>query len=258
MNENDDEGPGQSARSSPPAPLGDTFPEFIDYARKRRRLGPRQAAMPEGATARPITPRQLGVASGAVLFIIGIVLLVRLADPSTRTRQVPSWVKSHKQKLSALTKLPKPQTIGQVPEAWGVVRLGMRKEELEPARLVSYQAPDAWADLAYVPDPDQPDAFFGLSFYQGRIYKISLRIGEDSTVVAAPFVAEGAVAYGAHSGYEYLTPGHTHVVTIFQTQSRALKIDAVKHPEGLYLSEVILVDLDQGALRERDRITSGR
>ena len=149
---------------------------------------------------------------------------------------------------------------GQVPDSWGSLRLGMRLAQINPFQVVEYTGPDRWADQIYTPEQGKPETFLGLSFYQDRLYKISLRLGTESTIGAGQFIGMGPVAYGPARGYEYVLGEAVHVVTVFQTESRALKLDTIRgdpKEEGM-LYEVVLVGLDVGAAREADRARRAR
>lgn len=248
MSESDDEGPGGD---KPQGPLGDTFGEFVTYARNRRKKGPRQAppARP-GRQRSETTVRQAKFAAVTVVCFFVIFLVVRAlvgpaagpaAGPGTRVR-VSTWID-----------LPRPSKMGEVPDGWGKLKLGMRLQDLPATQRAPHAGGDMFADMTFVPDPAQPDAWFGLSFYKERLYRVAVRYGETSKLEAGPYLELAGIAYGRHRGYEYPTQSARHVVTIFQTETRALKFDSVKTPEEISLSEVVLVDLEQGAARELAR-----
>jgi hypothetical protein len=254
----DDREPAVSGEETPTSPeLGNTYSEFISYAAKRRTKVSR-ARQPSAPVAPKVVSwqwdhRQLIVVGVALAFFLGVILLVFGIGSGVGKSLPPEWVQLHKQRLSAWMNLPKPQQLGQVPDTWIELKLGTKRGEISMDRLVKYDSPAGWADVAFVPDLSKPEAFFGLSFHQDRLYKIAVRLGEDSMVATAPYAASGTVAYGPPRGYEYLTAGGTHIVTIFQTGSRALKLDSVRRNEELYLCEVTLVDLEVGTARELER-----
>lgn len=250
-----DEHEGDGPERPAPGKLSETFPEFIRYARQRQKKAKAPATAPAPPPSPPrqeITVRQAVLASGTVILLFALVFLWR-SGTGTRKKEVPPWVVKAKAKASAWIDLPRPQTMGAVPDAWAGLRLGMPLGAVDETRRSPYKEQDRWADWIYHPDSSRPDAFFGLSFHKGQLYKIAVRFGEDSSITAGQFLSAGRVAYGAPRGYEYLTPGQNHAVTIFQTDSRALKLDSVKAPEDVYLCEVVLVDLDVGAARELAR-----
>ena len=244
----------------PTGPLGDTFPEFIRYARNRQKKGPRQVprTTPPGQSPggkapppqrSPATVRQALIASGAVACFFLVWLGYRWLAPTTH---VPTGESVHV-KASEWIDLPRPAKMGEVPDSWGALHLGMRVVDLDRSRATAYLERDRWADFVYRPDPKRSDAFFGLSFFHERLYRIAVRYGEDSPFAAGLTLGTAGVAYGPHRGYEYASVGHAHVMTIFQTETRALKLDVVKAEESAALSEVVLVDLEAGAARELSR-----
>lgn len=233
--------------------MGETYPEFLSYAKKRRQQGPRSAAgqTPPQETRRWTSRRNLLIASILLLFAVVLGLIFTIG-PERRPTAPPSWVSRHRQRVSRWINLPKPQVMGQVPDSWSALKLGMRRQELDPIQLVGYDSPDRWADVLFVPDSSHPDTFFGLSFHKDHLYKIAVRIGEESSIPASSYVATGSAAYGPARSYEYLQAGSSHMVLVFQapTGSRALKLDAVRRADDLYLSEVVLIDLDSASARE--------
>jgi hypothetical protein len=190
----------------------------------------------------------------AVLFFFGGMLLYRLLDSRGQRAPPPGWTTMPRQRGSRWIDLPRPATMGQVPEAWGSLRIGMKRNEIDAAHLIPHPGTDRWADAVYAPDPARPQTYLGLAFYRDQLYRISLLLGEDSGVPAAMYVSAGQAAYGPARGYEYMTPGRSHAVTIFQTESRALKLDSVKLAAETLLYEVTLVDLDRGAARELEQM----
>ena len=248
MTDSNDEGPGDKKSG----PLRETFPEFIRYARDRQKKSQRQTPPPppRPRARSPATVRQALKASAAVVsFLIVWVALRALTGPWGH-KPTLATVKVH---TSVWIDLPRPPKFGEVPDGWGALRLGMKMTEVPEGKRAAYTSPDHWADSIYTPDPAKADAFLGLSFYNDRLYKLGLRLGEDSPYPAGLFLVPAGVAYGHHRGYEYPTIAHPHVVTIFQTGTLALKLDCVKRDEDTFLSEVTLVDLEAGAARELAR-----
>ncbi len=139
----------------------------------------------------------------------------------------------------------------------GAAKLGMRLQDVPAAQRVPYSG-DTFADEVFTPDPAKPEAWFGLSFFHERLYRVAVRYGEDSTIPTTNLLGAATIAYGRARGYEYPTLTARHVVSIFQSETRALKIDSVKTDETLTVCEVVLVDLEQGAARELARARGGR
>lgn len=244
MSDPTDEGPSE------PGPLSDTFPEFVRYARNRRKKGPRQApATPPGRVLSETTVRQAAFAAGTVVSFFLLLAVFRwVVGPASGPQ--PEIVT--KGRVSGWIDLPRPPRMGEAPDGWGALKLGIRKQDV-PGKLLPYSGNDQFADAVYTPDPAHPDVWMGLSFHQERLYRIAVRYGEDSQYHAQTYIAAAGVAYGKARGYEYPTVSARHVVTIYQSETRALKIDCAKAGEALNISEVVLVDLEQGAARELAR-----
>lgn len=241
------DGPG------PTRPGSDTFPEFLKYARNRQQKSARAPVPPPSPPPPKITAVPALAAVLTVIALCGIVLWSRDPAPKpAKTGGVASG-KPAKARASAWIDLPRPHTMGQVPDEWGALKLGMPLERVDPARRTAYAEADKWADWLYRPDPANAEKVLGLSFHKGKLYKIAVRFGEDSTIPAGDFLANCQVAYGESRGYEYLTPGHNHAVTIFQTESRAIRLDSVKAPELIALAEAVLLDLEVATERELAR-----
>lgn len=240
MSEPTDEGPSDG-------PLSDTFPEFVRYARNRRKKGPRQA--PPGRTHPETTVRQAAFAAGTVVSFFVLIVLGRwLIGPAGG----PPQEVVTRGRVSGWIDLPRPPKMGEAPDGWGALKLGIRKQDV-PGKLVPYAGNDQFADAVYTPDPAHPEVWMGLSFHKERLYRIAVRYGEDSQIAALTYLGPAGIAYGKARGYEYPTVSARHVVTIYQTETRALKLDCAKVGEALNLSEVVLVDLEQGAARELAR-----
>lgn len=246
MTDGTNEGPGAKR------PGSDTFPEFVKYARNRQQKSARAPAPP------PPPPPKITVlpALAAVLCLIalcGIVLWSRDPQQKPAPDGGDGGTRPPRVTASAWIDLPRPHTMGQVPDEWGALKLGMPLDRVDAARRTAYAQADKWADWLYRPDPANGQKVLGLSFHKGKLYKIAVRFGEDSTIPAGDFLANCQVAYGESRGYEYLTPGHNHAVTIFQTESRAIRLDSVKGPELIALAEAVLLDLEVATERELAR-----
>jgi hypothetical protein len=187
-----------------------------------------------------------------LLSALVVVRLVLTVGARLRPSAMPFLVSQPKHRSSNWINLPKPVIMGHVPDTWNALKLGMQKEDLDLKHLFSYDEDDQWADAVFVPDLSHSDAFFGLSFYQNRLYKIAVRIGEESSIPASSYAATGPVAYGQARSYDYLLSGSSHTVLVFQPAdgSRVLKLDAVRRKDDLFLIEVVLMDRDVAAARE--------
>ena len=245
MSEGHDEGPGGSP---PPGPLSDTFPEFVRYARNRQRTRATRQLAPQ---APPPTARPALTPLAAVVLFFTLVIGWRVW--STAAPHEPAPGEKAKITPSAWMDLPRPAKMGEVPDAWGGLHLGMREADIDRARLEKYTAADRWADAVYRPVRAKAGAFLGLSFHHERLYRIAVRYGDDSRFSSGFYLGPATVAYGPHRGYEYPTLSNAHAVTIFQTESRALKLDSVKNPGGAVLDEVSLTDMEAGAARALER-----
>lgn len=250
MTDPTDEGP----EAPPPGPLSDTFGEFVQYARNRRKKGPRQAPAPPPRAVPQTTVRQAAFAAATVVSFFLVLLIARVViGPSGK----PAVERVTKGRVSDWIDLPRPAKMGEVPDGWGPAKLGMRLQDLPAARRVAYAGGDTFADFVYTPDPAKPDSWFGVSFYKERLYRVAVRYGESSTIPTTNLLGAAAVAYGRARSYEYPTTTARHVVSIFQSETRALKIDSVKTDEALNVCDVVLVDLEQGAARELARARGG-
>lgn len=244
MTDGDKEG---SDRPGAGGPLSDTFPEFVKYARNRQKKT-RATPAPNPPPSK-ITASTVLAAAGAVIVVFAIGAVALFSRPGDPT---PSGPSPKAIRASAELNLPKPGQPGQVPDTWAGIALGEPLDKLDPRRLRPYSGNDSWADYTFTPDLARPDAFLGLAVHKNRVYKISMRLGEASTVLAGPYIASAQMAYGTPLGYEYLTPGHSHAVTIFQTKERALRLDSVKGEE-ITLFEVVLIDMEAATERELAR-----
>ena len=253
MSEADGQGPGDR----PPGPLSETFPEFVKYARNRQKTrSTRPLAHGPPPPRKETTLRQALLAGGAVVFVFLLWVGWHELELLRAKRELPGEAGGAKFTPSAWVDLPRPAKIGEVPEAWGGVHLGERAADVDPARTKAYAGKDHWADVLYTP-PAKPGVYFGLSYHHERLYRIAVRYGESSTHWLGFYLMPAAAAYGSQRGYEYAA-ARPHVVTIFQTESRALRLDSVKLEEGAALSEVVLVDLEAGAARELERARGTR
>lgn len=252
MTDSGDERPGGQ---KPPGPLGDTFPEFIRYARNRKKKGPRQAPAPRpGPRRSKTTASQAAFAAATVVCFFVIFLAVRALIPAAG----PVAGRSGKVRISEWIDLPRPNKMGEVPDNWGTLKFGTRLQDLPENSRAPYTGSDWFADVIYTPDRANPDAWLGLSFHKDRLYRIAVRYGGASGLPTGHYLGIATIAYGRHRGYEYPTLTARHVVTIFQTETRALKFDSVKTTDELNLCEVVLVDLEQAAVRELARARGGR
>ena len=254
MSDPTDEGPD----GTPEGPLSDTFPEFVRYARNRRKKGPRQAPprpFAGNGVRSPATVRQAALAAGTVVAFFLVLAAERAFFGSGPARTEGPAAKG---RVSAWIDLPRPARMGEVPDGWGRAKLGMRLQDVPSAQRVPYTGGDLFADVVFTPDPARPDNWFGLSFYHERLYRIAVRYGEDSQIPTMTYLGPAGIAYGKARGYEYPTSSARHVVTIFQSETRALKLDSAKVGDALNLAEIVLVDLEQGAARELARARGQR
>lgn len=230
----------------------------MTYASKRRKQGPRQVPTPPPMRV-PQLPQEpsaaltarMGLLAGLAVFLFVGGLGLYLSLPRTPApKNEPSWVRQHRGVVSAFIGLPRPTRPAEVPAQWVGLTLGMARSQLAVDRLSELPARDIWADVTYRPDLARPDVVLGLSFHKDRLCKVVLNLGEDSMERADSLVTQAHSAYGQPRSYEYLTGTGTHVVAVFQSQERMLKLDGLKTPTGVRLTQVILMDATATTARE--------
>lgn len=147
--------------------------------------------------------------------------------------------------------LPHPEVPRTVPDAWRGLALGMREEEIASDRLRPVPPGTDWAQKLYQVDAADPLTTLGLSFHEGRLYRIVQDFTEDPYLPSSAILPLATAMYPKMQLYEYNRGKGAHMVMIHKTESRVFQLDFLRNEDGsaLHRAELIDVEVAQKAMR---------
>lgn len=140
--------------------------------------------------------------------------------------------------------LPHPLVPSTAPETWRGLSLGMRLEEVPRDRTRPARPGIDWAQLLYQPDPEDPLCELGLSFHEGRLYRIVQDFSEDPYLPSSAILPLAASMYPKMQAYDYKRGKSGHLVTLFQSESRVFQMDFLRNEDGSALYRAELMDVE--------------